>query len=86
MSMDMTNPSMDISMDIHIHGKPGETPLYYGLGGISANSRTPLVFVPEGVKISAIITYHQLILDPVVKHMSKNIFNNGPFIFHSSKC
>ena len=48
--------------------------------GISANSRTPLVFVPEGVKISA-ITYRQLILDTVVKHMSKNMFNNGPFIF-----
>ena len=25
--MDMTNPSMDISMDIHIHGKPDVAPL-----------------------------------------------------------
>ena len=39
-----------------------------------------LYLYPKGVKISAII-YRQLILDPVVKHMSKNMFNNTPFIF-----
>ncbi|KAI6649038.1 hypothetical protein LOD99_6921 [Oopsacas minuta] len=33
--------------------------------GISANGRTPLIFVPEGVKINA-ATYRQLILEPVI--------------------
>ncbi|KAI6660612.1 hypothetical protein LOD99_10389 [Oopsacas minuta] len=48
--------------------------------GISANGRTPLIFIPEGVKINA-ATYRQLILEPVIKHSSRNIFRNQPFVF-----
>ncbi|KAI6656174.1 hypothetical protein LOD99_1507 [Oopsacas minuta] len=48
--------------------------------GISANGRTPLIFVPEGVKINA-ATYRQLILEPVIKHSSRNIFRNQLFVF-----
>ena len=43
--------------------------------GISVASRTPLVFVPPGVKINA-DTYKELILEPVVKNLGDTMFNN----------
>ena len=48
--------------------------------GISAVGRTPLIFVPSGVKINS-ITYCNLILEPVVKNLSENMFNGESFIF-----
>ena len=36
--------------------------------------------VPQGVKIKA-VTYEELILEPVVKHLSQNMFGGGPFLF-----
>ena len=48
--------------------------------GISAKGRTPLIFVPPEVKINS-STYQQLILDPVVKDLSKTMFNKEPFLF-----
>ena len=42
--------------------------------GISASGRTPLVFVPSGVKINA-STYRELILEPVVKNLGQTVFN-----------
>ena len=41
--------------------------------GISAEGRTPLVFVPSGVKINA-NTYKELILEPVVKKLAETMF------------
>ena len=40
--------------------------------GISASGRTPLVFVPSGVKINA-STYRELILEPVVKNLGQSV-------------
>ena len=48
--------------------------------GISAKGRTPLVFVPVGVKINS-STYQKLILEPVVKDLSKTMFNKESFLF-----
>ena len=48
--------------------------------GISAVGRTPLIFVRAGVKINS-TTYCELILEPVVKNLSQNMFNGGSFIF-----
>ena len=48
--------------------------------GISANSRTNLIFVPPGVKINA-KTYRELILDTEVKHAGSKHFNNGTWTF-----
>ena len=48
--------------------------------GISAVGRTPLIFVPAGVKINS-TTYCELILEPVVKNLCQNMFNGGLFIF-----
>ena len=48
--------------------------------GISAKGRTPLVFVPVGAKINS-STYQKLILEPVVKDLSKTMFNKEPFLF-----
>ena len=51
------------------------------LAGISKKSRTPLVFVPFGVKINQ-KTYQDLILKPIVKDLGKStVFNNAPFLF-----
>ena len=48
--------------------------------GVSAVGRTPLVFVPPGVKINA-LTYQDLILKPFVKDLERTMFNNKPFLF-----
>ena len=48
--------------------------------GISAVGRTPLIFVPAGVKINS-STCCELILEPVVKNLSRNMFNGESFIF-----
>ena len=43
--------------------------------GISAIGRTPLIFVPSGVKINS-VTYRDLVLEPVLKDLSSNMFSN----------
>ena len=48
--------------------------------GISAVGRTPLIFVPAGVKIYS-STYQELILEPVVKNLGQTMFNGGSFVF-----
>ncbi|KAI6655673.1 hypothetical protein LOD99_1813 [Oopsacas minuta] len=48
--------------------------------GISSVGRTPLVFVPSGVKINA-ATYKELILEPLVKDLGKTMFENSLFVF-----
>ena len=48
--------------------------------GVSAVSRTPLIFVPAGVKINA-ETYKDLILESVVKDLSQTMFSGQPFVF-----
>ena len=48
--------------------------------GISANGRrTPLIFVPPGVKIN--ISYRELILEPIVKELSMTMFSGGYLLF-----
>ena len=49
-------------------------------GGISANSRANLVFVPQGVKINA-QTYLDLILEKEIKCAGRRLFKNHPWIF-----
>jgi hypothetical protein len=48
--------------------------------GVSRNVRTELIFVPQGVKISA-QTYRQLILEPVLKEAGKKLFRNADWTF-----
>ena len=48
--------------------------------GISAESRTDLNFVPEGVKINA-KTYRELILDAEVTNAGSRLFNNNNWTF-----
>ncbi|KAI6658361.1 MhmaT1 transposase [Oopsacas minuta] len=48
--------------------------------GVSATGRTPLIFVPPGVKINA-TTYRELILEPVLQNLGQTMFNGEPFIF-----
>jgi hypothetical protein len=48
--------------------------------GVSRNARTELIFVPQGVKISA-QTYRQLILEPVLKEAGKKLFRNADWTF-----
>ena len=47
--------------------------------GVLAIRRTPLVFVPPGVKIN-LISYQELILEPVVKDLSE-MFSGESFLF-----
>ena len=49
-------------------------------GGISANSRTNLIFVPSGVKINP-KTYRDLILETEVKSAGHKLFRNSNWIF-----
>ena len=48
--------------------------------GVSAIGRTPLVFVPPGVKINS-ISYQELILEPVVKDLSQMMCSGESFLF-----
>ncbi|KAI6648777.1 MhmaT1 transposase [Oopsacas minuta] len=48
--------------------------------GISSIGRTPLIFVPAGVKIDT-RTYRELILEPVIQDLSKTMFSGKPFVF-----
>ena len=48
--------------------------------GISAIGRTPLIFVPEGVKINS-KTYQDHILEPVVKNLTHTMFSGESFLF-----
>ncbi|KAI6647739.1 hypothetical protein LOD99_8580 [Oopsacas minuta] len=48
--------------------------------GVSATGRTPLIFVPSGVKINA-TTYRELILEPGLQNLGETMFNGEPFIF-----
>ena len=49
-------------------------------GGISANSRTNLVFVPQGGKINGKI-YLDLIFEEEIKCAGRKLFKNYPWIF-----
>ena len=51
--------------------------------GISQKGRTPLVFVPSGVKINQ-KTYQDLILKPIVKDLGNTMFDNAPFLFQQA--
>ncbi|KAI6648699.1 MhmaT1 transposase [Oopsacas minuta] len=48
--------------------------------GVSAVGRTPLIFIPPGVKINA-KTYQELVLEPVVKGLSQTMFSGQQFVF-----
>ena len=48
--------------------------------GISSIGRTPLIFVPVGVKIDT-QTYRELILEPVIQDLSKPMFYGKPLVF-----
>ena len=48
--------------------------------GVSSVGRTPLIFVPAGVKINS-KTYQDLILEPVVKDLSHTMFSGQKFVF-----
>ena len=48
--------------------------------GVSAKGRTPLVFIPPGVKVNA-VKYQELVLNPIVKGLGKTMFNDRPFLF-----
>ena len=49
-------------------------------GGVSANARTNLIFVPQGVKINS-ATYQKLILEPEISVAGQNLFRNNTWIF-----
>ena len=42
--------------------------------------RTPLIFIPQGAKINS-MNYRELVLEPVLKNVSQEIFESGSFIF-----
>ena len=48
--------------------------------GVSANCRTHLIFVPQGVKIDS-KAYRELILESEVKHAGSKLFKNEDWIF-----
>ena len=48
--------------------------------GVSTIGRTPLFFVPPGVKVNS-ISYQRLILEPVVKDLSEMMFSGEFFLF-----
>ena len=48
-------------------------------GGVSANARTNLIFVPQ-VKINS-VTYQELILEPEISVAGQNLFRNDTWIF-----
>ncbi|KAI6647063.1 hypothetical protein LOD99_8900 [Oopsacas minuta] len=49
-------------------------------GGVSGFGRTPLIFVPHGVKFNS-TEYKDRILGPVVKDMGASMFNKNRFLF-----
>lgn len=48
--------------------------------GISKNAHTKLIFIPEGVRITAKV-YRKLVLEPVLKKCSSKLFKNEPWTF-----
>ena len=48
--------------------------------GVSANGRTKLIVVPQGVKING-QAYRELILEPAVKTCSTTLFNGQDWVF-----
>ncbi|KAI6656228.1 hypothetical protein LOD99_1561 [Oopsacas minuta] len=48
--------------------------------GLSANSRTNLIFVPQGVKINS-QTYRELVLEPETASASEKLFQNYPWTY-----
>lgn len=51
--------------------------------GVSAKGYTPLVFVLQECKINA-QNYKELILEPVVKDLSRDMFQGGQFLFQQN--
>ena len=49
-------------------------------GGVSANERTDLIFVPQGVKINS-QTYQSLILEKEISIAGQKLFKNDPWTF-----
>ncbi|KAI6646058.1 Transposase [Oopsacas minuta] len=49
-------------------------------GGVSANARTNLIFVPQGVKINS-ATYQEMILEQEISVTRQNLFRNNTWIF-----
>lgn len=49
-------------------------------GGITADGRTPLVFIPEGVKVNGPV-YRELVLEGALKPWIRKHFNTRPFTF-----
>ena len=47
---------------------------------MSADSRTNLIFVPQGAKIN-FQTYRELVLEPEVVHAGEKIFQNHPWTY-----
>ena len=52
-------------------------------GGVTANSRTNLIFLPNGVKINS-ETYKTLILETEIKDAGSRIFKNQEWIFQQN--
>jgi hypothetical protein len=70
----------DISDDLRIISHTQHPQSVMVWAGVSAQGRTNLVFVPQGVKINSSI-YRDLILDPVVKQVGQTIFNSQVWTF-----
>ncbi|KAI6654040.1 hypothetical protein LOD99_2887 [Oopsacas minuta] len=48
--------------------------------GVSADSRTNLIFVPQGVKINS-QTYRELVLEPEIASAGEKLFQNHPWTY-----
>ncbi|KAI6661917.1 hypothetical protein LOD99_9687 [Oopsacas minuta] len=48
--------------------------------GVSADSRTNLIFVPQGVKIDS-QTYRELVLEPEIASAGEKLFQNHPWTY-----
>ena len=70
----------DISNEVRIVSHTQHPQSVMVWAGVSANSRTDLVFVPEGVKMNS-TTYRDLILEPIVKRVSGSLFEYQPWTF-----
>ena len=69
-----------ITEEVHCVGRIQKPLSVMVWAGVSAIGRTPLVFVPPGVKINS-ISYQELILEPVVKDLSEVVFSGESFLF-----